>query len=1294
MTSLESAIAHCRTRDRYLLRRRLRTAERITDLSHRAQALAQVEQDIQSSAQKVVERTAALPRIEFPAELPVVEARADIEAAIAGHQVVIVAGETGSGKTTQLPKILLSMGYGAAGLIGHTQPRRLAARSVATRIAEELGQSIGNSVGYKVRFQDTSSDQGSVKLMTDGILLSELQKDRYLNDYEVIIIDEAHERSLNIDFLLGILHQLLPKRPDLKLIITSATIETERFSSHFNYGAKPAPIISVSGRTFPVETRYQPVAERDDQDVYQGIVDAASELCREGPGDILVFLSGERDIRDTADALTDAHRQGLIDGKRTLEVIPLYARLSASEQNKVFQPHGGRRIVLATNVAETSLTVPGIRYVIDPGMARLSRYSYRTKVQRLPIEPVSQASANQRQGRCGRTGPGICIRLYSEDDFLARPAYTDPEILRTNLASVILQMISLRLGDIRQFPFMQKPDERFINDGLSLLEELHAIGSRRASRLTLTETGQQLARLPLDPRMARMILAARQQAAVREVMIICAALSIQDPRERPSDAQQKSDELHKRFAHPQSDFMAYLNLWNYLQDKQKSLSSGQFRKLCKQEFIHYLRVREWQDVYTQLRQSVREMALPINDEPASVEQIHQALLTGLLSHLGSKEDSHEYSGARGRKFFVFPGSGLFNKSPKWIMAAELVETSKLYARVVGAIQPQWIEPAAAHLSRKSHSEPHYEKKRGAVVAFEQVTLYGLIIVAKRKVQFGPIDPKQAREIYIREALVPGETRQAFDFIQVNRALIEDIQGLEAKSRRRDILIDDEALAQCYMRELPDAIYDDRTLLSWYRKAQQKTANVLQFSREQLMLHEAADIEESRYPQFWLQGSLQLPLSYVFDPNAEDDGVSVEIPLGILNQVHDDGFDWLIPALREERVIALIKALPKRLRRNFVPAPDYARAALDAMQVGSAALTDSLSAQLRRMTGVTVEADEWNADELPAHLQMNFKVINNAGEVVAQSRDLKALQHRLQHAVKQTLVESAGDTIEVKGLTQWTVDALPVSLEKQQGRFSIRAFPALVDAKTSVAVELFDRADKAAQAHRQGVRRLVLLNVPSPLKYLRDNLPNKSKLAMYFNPWGKVDALIEDCVYAAIDYLLNDLEVRDEQGFNQALDKIRSELNDATLQIARQVEQCLVLSHQIQKGLKGKVPLNQVQSYADMQVHLNSLIFKGFVSSHGAGRLSDIERYLKALVQRQDKLAVDPNRDRLRMLSVEKLTNAWQARLNKVVAGDMVPVELAEFRWMLEEFRVSLFAQQLGTRYPVSEQRLKQALDAI
>ncbi|RUO25617.1 ATP-dependent RNA helicase HrpA [Aliidiomarina minuta] len=1285
MNSLFHSINSCMVRDRHEFRQRLRKLQR-TD-SNDSGALNKLQQQIESSQYKVQQRLTAFPALKYPEDLPVVAAKDEISDAIRDNQVVIVAGETGSGKTTQLPKILMQLGYGAAGFIGHTQPRRLAARSVASRIAEELGQSIGEHVGYKVRFQDKSSDQGSVKLMTDGILLAELQNDPFLAAYEAIIIDEAHERSLNIDFLLGVLHQLLPKRPDLKVIITSATIETERFSEHFN----KAPVITVSGRTYPVETRYQPLLDKqqNDVDMYQGIVDASIELMREGPGDILVFLSGEREIRDSAEAL----REALADQRRKVDIVPLYARLSASEQNRVFQSHSGMRIVLATNVAETSLTVPGIRYVIDPGTARISRYSYRTKVQRLPIEPISQASANQRQGRCGRTGPGICIRLYSEEDFNNRPEFTDPEILRTNLASVILQMTALRLGDIRQFPFLQKPDDRFINDGLSLLDELGAIHRKKEQQLILTDIGRQLARLPIDPRLARMVLAARDFASVRELMVITAALSIQDPRERPADAKQKSDQQHARFHDKHSDFIAYLNLWNYLQEQQRELSNNQFRKQCKKEFIHYLRVREWQDLYTQMRQSVREMGLPINDEPAQEEQIHKALLAGLLSQIGMKDEGHQFSGARGRKFFIFPGSGLFKKPPKWVMAAELVETSRLFARGVGGIKPEWIEPAAGHLVKRSYSEPRFEKKRGSVVADEQVSLYGLIIVPKRKVQFGPLDPVIAREIFIREALVTGEVRQPLPFIQANLKTIEDIRELEDKSRRRDILIDEEALYQCYAHELPEHIYDERKLANWWKQQSKNNPQLLHFSRQKLMLQEAEYVTENQYPDEWQQGSFQLPLSYAFDPQAEDDGVSVEIPLAILNQVQESGFDWQIPALREELVIALIKSLPKSLRRNFVPAPNYAQAALQSMKVFEGTLLQSLSKQLLRMTGVKVEKEDWDLQALPAHLKINFKVVDAEGSLLAQGRDLKDLQHKLQGKVKQTLVQTAGDDIEKEGLTDWTFGSLPKNLQKKQGRFAIKAYPALVDNHKDVAIRLFDNAQQAQEAHQQGLRRLVLLKVPSPASYLREKLPNKAKLAMYFNPWGKVDALVDDCIHAAIDSLLIGREVTDEQAFAAVVDDVRGQLNEATLRVAGQVERCLLLSHQIQKQLKGKVPLNQVQSYNDIKAHLESLIFKGFVSQFGEKRLADIERYLKALKIRQEKLPVDPNRDRLHMLSVAKLEERWQGMLNQVANGDRASSELLQFRWMLEEFRVSLFAQQLGTAFPVSEQRLNQALQS-
>lgn len=1234
--------------------------------------------------------------IEYPEQLPVVADKQRIMATIAAHQVVVLAGETGSGKTTQIPKMLLEMGYAEHGMIGHTQPRRLAARSVAARIAEELGEPLGQTVGYKIRFQDTGSEHTAIKLMTDGILLAELQRDRLLRKYSVIIIDEAHERSLNIDFLLGVLRQLIEQRSDLKVVITSATIETDRFSKHFNN----APIIEVSGRTFPVEIRYQPpAAEAGEADMVQAICEAAEALVREGPGDMLVFLSGEREIRDAADALNDTFRQH----REPVEIVPLYARLAASEQNRIFQPHQGRRIVLATNVAETSLTVPGIRYVIDPGTARISRYSYRSKVQRLPIEPISQASANQRAGRCGRVGPGICVRLYDEDDFINRKAFTDPEILRTNLASVVLQMAALKLGDIRKFPFLQRPDERFINDGIRLLEELGAMvkgGKRRLPKLTAI--GRGLGRLPVDPRLGRMVLAAEQFASVREVLIIVAGLSIQDPRERPHDQQQKADQFHSRFVDADSDFNGFLRLWEYLQGLQKELSGNQFRKRCKQEFIHYLRVREWQDVYSQLRQTVREMGIRINEEPADYAGVHRALLTGLLSHVGNKDEKHQYLGARQSRFFIFPGSALFNAKPKWLMAAELVETSRLYGRYVAKIAVEWIEPAAEHLVKRNYHEPRFSKKQGAVIATEQVTLFGLLIVPGRNVQYGRIDPVEARRIFIRDGLVTGELRQPLPFLQANMGLIAEVRELEEKARRRDILVDEEALFAAYDAALPPHIVDERSLRFWWQQERKKKPRALFFTRTQLMQHDAEQVTAQAYPEHWVQGRLRLPLSYVFDPQDIDDGVSLDIPLPVLNQVDSSGFDWQIPALREALVVGLIKSLPKALRRNFVPAPNYAQAFLQSVSVDEIAsdvpLLHLLSSKLKRMTGVEVPSDAWNYAAVPAHLLMNFRVLDTEGNIIARGRNLRDVQQQVQPKLTETLVATAGDDVEQSGLTDWTFGDAPRPVEKSSGRFAIQAFPALQDEGKTVAIRVFDSAAAAAKANRAGLRKLVMLQIPSPVNYLREKLPNKAKLALYFNPWGKVEALIEDCMYAAIDHLIQrfvgERLPANETEFRALTQQIRGELNDTTLLIANQVERCLLLSQQIQKQLKGKIPLALAQSYNDVKAHLNRLVYPGFVSEFGYQRLADAERYLRALAQRAEKLPVDPNKDRVRSLLFAKLEEDWQGLYKLVPKGDEPPQALNDFRWYLEEFRVSTFAQQLGTAFPVSEQRLKQRLEEL
>lgn len=1241
--------------------------------------------------------------IQFPNDLPVVQEKQQIQNAISEHQVIIVAGETGSGKTTQLPKMLLDMGYGNADqgfMIGHTQPRRLAARSVAARIAQELQTELGQLVGYKVRFQDQTAPGTRIKLVTDGMLLAELQQDKLLRQYDALIIDEAHERSLNIDFLLGVLATILPQRPELKLIITSATIETERFAKHFNN----APIITISGRTYPVEIRYRPLqdvdSDDDDIDMVTGVCHAVSELMQEPPGDILIFASGEREIRDFAEAIDEL-------GLSRVEVLPLYARLSAAEQNRIFQPHqAARRIVIATNVAETSLTVPGIRYVIDPGTARISRYSYRTKVQRLPIEKISQASANQRAGRCGRVAPGVCIRLYSEEDYLNRPEYTDPEILRTNLAAVILQMVAAQLGDVRNFPFIDRPDERFINDGIQLLQELNAIKASRGQRqrrggkrsTQLTRIGRQLAQLPVDPRLARMILAANDYGCIHEVMVITAALSIQDPRERPQQARQKADELHQRFHDKDSDFVAYLNLWNYIKDCQQELSKTQLRKRLKQEFIHVLRVREWQDIYTQIRQSVRGLGLRINQEPANYEAIHRALLTGMLSQLGQKQEGHEFLGARNRTFYIFPGSGLFKKSPKWVMSAEMVETSRLFARVNARIEPEWIEPAAEHLVKRQYFEPHFSRRQGSVVADEQVTLFGLIIVPRRKVQYGPVDSKAAREIFIREGLVQAQLKRQLPFIKHNTALIEEVRELEEKSRRRDILVDDEALYAAYDKVIPADVYNEQLLAGWWHKAVKQQPRLLYFTRDDLMAQSAEHITVADYPETWQQGQLRLPLRYVFDPTAEDDGVTVEIPVALLNQITPIGFDWLIPALRHDLVVAWIKSLPKPIRRNFVPAPNYAAAFLadcSAETIATKPLLTALSDKLRRMTGVTIDPSAWDIEQLPHHLRMNFAVMDEHGNTLAMGRDLVRLQEQLQGNVKQAIqraVEQPEDSVQATD--EWVFGHLPATLEKHHHGYAVKAYPALVPVKGGVRQELFDSEHEAHYAHHHGLRQLLLTQLPSPIRYLQQTLSNKAKLAMYYNPWGQVNDLIQDCVYAALDEFIHANPARDEESFKQLVTTARGELNERVTEISQLVEPCLVLSQGIRKRLKGKVTLEQVQAHADIKAQLEDLIFPGFVSAIGAHRLPDVVRYLQAIERRLDKLPLDPTKDRMHLLVLSQLQQAYREIRMKVPKNHAVPAELDEVRWMIEELRVSFFAQTLGTRFPVSEKRVRQALARV
>nr|WP_245961445.1 ATP-dependent RNA helicase HrpA [Thalassotalea euphylliae] len=1281
--------------DKGRLKKRIFGTKKIKDVSKREKALEKISHAIEKSIASKQNKIANRPQISYAQGLPVSESVDEISQAIEHNQVVIIAGETGSGKTTQIPKICMALGRGVEGIIGHTQPRRIAARTVASRIAEEVGSEIGKAIGYKVRFNDQVSDDSYVKLMTDGILLAEMQQDRLLRQYDTIIIDEAHERSLNIDFILGYLKQILPKRPDLKVIITSATIDPERFSKHFNN----APIISVSGRTYPVEMRYRPLVRGDESiDVISGIIDAVDEVSTLSNGDILIFLNGEREIRDTAAALEKQNY-------RNTNVLPLYARLTVAEQNKIFQSHAGRNIVLATNVAETSLTVPGIKYVIDPGTARISRYSYRTKVQRLPIEPISQASANQRAGRCGRVSAGVCIRLYSEDDFLSRDEFTDPEILRTNLAMVILQMLSLDLGDVQDFPFVQAPDNRNINDGVRLLEELAAISPapKGASQRKLTKTGQQLARFPIDPRLAKMVLTGIELGCLEQVFVIVSALSIQDPRERPHEKQQAADEKHSRFKDKQSDYKSLLNLWRYVQAQQQALSNNQFRKLCQKEYLSYIRIREWQDIIAQLKQTIAEMNVSLSrideEDESQMAIVHQALLSGLLSHIGQLDENREFKGARGSKFYIFPGSPLAKKPPKWLMAAELVETSRLFGRMVAKIDPTWLESMADHLIKRSYSEPHWEKKQGAVMAYEQVSLYGLVIVPKRKVVFNQIEPDTCHEIFIREALVNGDSTIKAKFLVANQKLVEEIETLEQKARTKGFLIDEQLMFEFYQARIPQEVICQRSFLSWWKKAERDNDKLLNFTKAFLLQEDESKVSKTQYPDVWQQDNLIMPLTYHFSPGEEDDGISVHIPIGILNQVQAVGFDWLIPALREELAIAMIKALPKTLRRNFVPAPNYAQASLANMDANmpknQLSFADSLAKQLLRMTGVRLPEDVWEQVQLPKHLTMNFKVISDKGKLIKQGRDLVELQQALQGKVKSTIKQVAEKGIEQANLTEWDFGDLPTGYEKKMANITVKAFPALVDKKSSVAIELFEQQNSAEQAMWLGVTRLVLINIPSPIKYLQEKLPNKAKLGLYFNPFGSTADLLQDCIQATAGYLIKQHKIpRSQQQFNELRDIVRADIADHVLAAAIKLERALNLHHDIRKKLKGSVPLNMIQNHGDVKDQLDKLIFKGFVTTSGIDKLDDLIRYLNGILRRMEKMPIDPNQDRLKMLEVEKVGKALEALIAKQRKDQPLAPSFIECRWMIEELRVSLFAQNLGTAYPISVKRIENHLKSI
>ena len=1359
LAELQDRLPGLMLRDQRRLGRRAEQAAALPDPGAREKALARLLADVDAARARAQARRDSVPVLRYPPELPVSQRRDEIAAAIRDHQVVIVAGETGSGKTTQLPKICLELGRGVTGQIGHTQPRRIAARTVAERIASELGTELGSSVGYKVRFTDTSSDSTLVKVMTDGILLTEMQHDRQLLRYDTLIIDEAHERSLNIDFILGYLRRLLPGRPDLKVVITSATIDPQRFSEHFSeFGA---PVIEVSGRTYPVEVRYRPLADADDpgqepKDQVQGILDAIMELSAAGPGDILVFLSGEREIRDTADAL---------DGRDGLEVLPLYARLSAAEQHRVFagggtgkrsdrQPgqasHFSRRVVLATNVAETSLTVPGIKYVIDPGTARISRYSQRTKVQRLPIEPISQASANQRKGRCGRTSDGVCIRLYSEEDFESRPEFTDPEILRTNLASVILQMAALDLGDMADFPFVEPPDSRNIADGVRLLEELGAFSPGHQpglGRTRLTEAGRKLSRLPADPRLGRMILEAGRNGCVREVLIITAALSIIDPRERPADARQAADEMHARFADPGSDFLTLLNLWDYLREQQSQLSGSAFRRLCRREYLHYLRVREWQDVYGQLRQAAADLGIqsgrerrgasePAGPPPAGqngqgrrrpgrgrpragrsmpaaapqapaggngsegrypaelADRVHMSLLAGLLSHIGMQDtDSRprgkrrpltEFAGARGARFAIFPDSALARKPPQWVVAAELVETSRLWARVTARIEPEWAEALAAHLVRRSYSEPRWEAERGAAVATEKVSLYGLPIVAARTVMFGRIDPAAARDLFITHALVEGDWRTHHPFWAHNQRMLADAEDLERKARRRGIVADDTALFEFYDRRIPAEVTSARHFDSWWKKARPADPGLLELSPGDLIRPSAEDITADDYPARWAD----LPVSYEFAPGEPDDGVTVDIPLARLNQVSAEEFSWQVPGLRQEMVTELIRSLPKQLRTAFVPVPDTARAVLPKLDPARGDLLDTLGTELSRLGGVRIPRSAWDESRLPAYLRITFRVVED-GRVLAAGKDLDELRRQLRPRLQATLSEAASG-ITRTGLRSWDIGTLPRVFSQGE----VRAYPALADTGDAVDVRLFETRAQADAAMLRGTRRLILLQVPSGARAVASRLPVSAKLAMSRHPYPGMDALLEDCAAAAADQVITEAggPAWDEAGFARLLEAARAALAARTADVVALAARALGEAHHVESNLAGTPSPPVRAAFTDLRGQLSGLVYPGFVAETGARRLPDLVRYLRGMSRRLEKMPESLIRDAERMTVVQEVTEDYEQTLADLPPARRSDPDVREVRWMIEELRVSLFAQTLGTAGPVSQRRIERALD--
>ncbi|MCP3903240.1 MAG: ATP-dependent RNA helicase HrpA [Planctomycetes bacterium] len=1222
------------------------------------------------------------PRIEHWPQLPIVEHRDEIAETVRAHPVVVICGETGSGKSTQLPKICLDAGRGGKGVIGQTQPRRIAARTIAQRIADELGTPLGSAVGYKVRFSDRTRRDGFIKVMTDGILLAETQGDRRLERYDTIIIDEAHERSLNIDFLLGYLKRLLRRRRDLKVIITSATLDPERLSAHFD----GAPVIEVSGRTYPVEVRYRPLESTDaderDRDMLPAILDAVDELAAEGPGDVLVFLSGEREIREASEALRKHHPHGT-------SILPLYARLSAAEQSRVFEPHGGRRIVLATNVAETSLTVPGIRAVVDPGLARISRYSARSKVQRLPVEAISQASARQRAGRCGRLGPGVCIRLYAERDFDQREEFTLPEIQRTNLASVVLQMTALGLGEVERFPFVDPPRRVMIRDGFETLRELGAIDADRK----LTPIGRALARLPIDPRVGRMILAAMDEGCLDEVLTIAAALSIQDPRERPMDRRDAADEAHRVFADESSDFLAYLRLWDAWHEQRRHLSWNKLRAWCRGHFVSFMRMREWIDIRRQLHALVTQTGHHLNREPADEDAIHRALLAGLLSNVGLRGERREYSGARGSAFHVFPGSVLFRKPPKWAMAAEIVETTRRYARCVARIQPEWIERVGSHLVNRTYSEPDWDAATGRVVARERVTLFGLDVVTRRRVHYGPIDPVASREIFIHRGLVEGELRTDAAFLDANRALVEEIRAVEAKRRRRDVLVDAQSQYDFYDRHLPADVWSAGGFESWRRKAERGTPDRLRMTRADLTLPGAEEVDPDAFPETLAVGDARLPLSYALEPGGDDDGVTVTVPTDLLGLLAEEQLEWTVPGLLEEKIVALIRALPKHLRRGFVPVPDVARACRGHLAFGRGRLTAALGEVLRERTGVTVPPEAWRADEVPDHLRLRVRVVDAAGAERCAGRDLAELRRSAGADTGTTLTVLADERFGRTGITAWDFDPLPATVTLERSGARLTGHPALVDDGAAVSLHLLETPEAARTAMRSGLRRLFALAAGSELAQQIQHLPEIERLRLLAAPLG-APAELDDALRLLIAeqaFGAGGDDVRDRETFERRLEAGFPRLWEVGGVVADTVLRVLEAHHEVQLQLALRDKPVWAEIVVDERAHLDRLLPAGFLVATPTERLHELPRYLAAVLRRLEKLTGGGlTRDRAAAAELEELHARYERRRADHADRGITDPALDDFRWLVEEYRVSLFAQDLGTAVPVSPKRLEKA----